>query len=104
MKGQKSNAQGLNATIILRIKTSSGIEERKQVVSYSYGAFTPQNEDGILFGIAHGEIPLSITVVWPYHLSENASKASMEKTYKVPASWEKTKFFDLFEDGVIKKH
>lgn len=104
LKGQRSNSQGLNATVIVKVKTESGTQIRKQVVSYSYGAFTPQNEEGILFGFAEGETPLSLTVVWPYHSNENASQASMEKTYKIPINWEKDKFFDLFESGVIKKH
>jgi hypothetical protein len=81
LKGKKSNASGLNATIILKVDVNGKIENRKQSVNYSYGALPPQNEEGVHFGIAPNEKVKSIKVIWPYSRSLNQNRAGLEKSY-----------------------
>lgn len=93
LRGKKANFHGLNATITLKLKTAEGISNRKQVVSYSYGALPPQNEEGVHFGINEGERVVSVSVRWPYSKSLNQSRAGLEKTY--PISLDFTDFMNI---------
>lgn len=100
LRGRNSNYHGLNATIVLKIKTDLGIEYRTQNVSYSYGALPPQNEEGVLFGIKPGEKIESVIVRWPYAKSPNLARSDLEKIYKIDLEFEKTVNITLCENGV----
>ena len=101
-RGQTSNFHGLNASIKLTVKNSlNKIEHRTQQVNYSYGSLPSQNAEGINFGLKQGDIPLQVTVVWPYANSNSASRVSMEKTYKLGNLPENQTDFILCETGKI---
>ena len=99
LRGKKANYHGLNATITLKVKTPEGVSNRKQVVSYSYGALPPQNEEGIHFGINENETVVSVSVRWPYSISLNQSRAGLEKTYPINVDFEDFMNVTLCEDG-----
>lgn len=99
LRGEKANYHGLNAMIILKIKTVKGIVYRRQNVSYSYGSLPPQNEEGVLFGLDEGEELDSVTVRWPYSKSINQSRAGLERTYKIKNKFTKTLNITLCEGG-----
>jgi hypothetical protein len=99
LRGEKSNYHGLNATITLKIKKDGQYDYRMQNVSYSYGAFPPQNEEGVLFGLEEGDEPISVTVAWPYSEKVNQVRSQMEKTYKLKMEFEKTVNITLCEKG-----
>jgi hypothetical protein len=99
LRGKKANYHGLNGTITLKVKTPKGISNRKQVVSYSYGALPPQNEEGIHFGINEGEQIVSVSVRWPYSKSLNQSRAGLEKTYPMSIEFKDFLNITLCEDG-----
>lgn len=101
LRGLHSNFHGLNAMVILKIKTPQGLVYRRQNVSYSYGALPPQNEEGVHFGLNEGEEILNIVVRWPYASNLNKSRGEFEKKYEF-----KTKITDflnitLCEDGEL---
>lgn len=81
LRGNRSNFNGLNATVELKVKTESGTERRIQQVAYSYGGLPPQNEEGVLFGLKKGEEPLTVKVIWPHTKTLNSGRAGLEKFY-----------------------
>ena len=99
LRGRKSNYHGINATIILKVRTDLGVEYRTQNVSYSYGALPPQNEEGLLFGIKPGEKIESVIVRWPYSNRPNKARSALEKIYKVDVEFEDTVNITLCESG-----
>ena len=99
LRGEKSNFHGLNATVILKIKTSRGIVNRSQNVSYSYGGLPPQNEEGLHFSLSETETLVSVKVRWPYSTSLNQSRAGLEKIYKIKKEYLPSINFTLCEDG-----
>ncbi len=99
LRGEKANYHGLNAMIIVKVKTSKGFEYRRQNVSYSYGSLPPQNEEGVHFGFAEGDILESVTVRWPYSESLNQSRAGLEKTYKIKVKFKDYLNITLCETG-----
>lgn len=99
LRGRKSNYHGLNATIVLKVRSDLGVEYRTQNVSYSYGALPPQNEEGLLFGIRPGEKIESVIVRWPYSSDISAPRSDLEKIYKIDLDFEKTINITLCEKG-----
>ena len=99
LRGKKSNLHGLNATVILKVKTPKGYEIRKQVVSYSYGGLPPQNEEGLLFALNEGESIDYVKVRWPYSKSLNQTRAGLEKTYRIKKEYLKAVNITLCENG-----
>lgn len=83
LRGNSSNYWGIGATIELKVQTSAGIERRLQSVSYSYGGLSPQNEEGVLFGLKAGEKLLGAKVIWPYSKSLNTGRGTMERFYNL---------------------
>lgn len=102
LRGKKSNTQGLNATVILKVKNPQGvINYRKQNVSYSYGALPPQNEEGVHFGLDEGEEPIWVKVIWPYSKSLNQNKAGLERLYKIELKFVEQLNLVLCETGEL---
>jgi enediyne biosynthesis protein E4 len=100
LRGKKANFHGLNATVTIKVKTKKGIENRTQVVSYSYGGLPPQNEEGLLFALNEGEMLESVRVRWPYSESLNQDRAGLEKSYKIKQNFLKQSVnITLCEDG-----
>tara|TARA_B100001971_G_scaffold61895_1_gene56838 strand:- start:35657 stop:37456 length:1800 start_codon:yes stop_codon:yes gene_type:complete len=83
LNGKNANTDGLNATLELRVKNKNGYEIRTQVVSYSYGGLSPQNEKGVNFSMRAQDEILSLKIVWPYSKSVNNNRAGMEKFYNL---------------------
>lgn len=84
LRGKNANYYGLNAMVVFYVKKTDGtIETRRQNVSYSYGALSPQNEEGLFFGLNQGETLQKIRVTWPYAKDLNVHKSQMEKVYKI---------------------
>jgi hypothetical protein len=99
LRGERSNYHGLNAMVILKLKTAQGIVERRQYVSYSYGALPPQNEEGLHFAIAEGEKVISVSVRWPYTKSINQDSAALEKKYPFKMKFDGNMNITLCENG-----
>ena len=99
LRGNKANYHGLNATVILKVKTSNGVSNRSQNVSYSYGGLPPQNEEGLHFALNSDESLVSVTVRWPFTKSLNQSRAGLEKTYKIKKEYIDSVNFTLCESG-----
>lgn len=100
LQGDKSNKSGINAMIIIKVKTPQGISYRRQYVSYSYGALPPQNEEGVHFGLADGEKLLNVKVKWPF--SKKIKSTNIEVNYKIPfAKKEMNQVFTLCEKGQV---
>ncbi len=99
LRGKQSNYHGLNATVVLKVRSSLGVEYRTQNVSYSYGALPPQNEEGLLFGIKAGESVESVTVRWPYSGGKNKVRSQLEKVYKPQLDFKETINITLCENG-----
>jgi len=83
LSGVKSNTQGVNATVELKVKVGSKIETRTQVVSYSYGGLMPQNEEGMHFALTEKDKLLGINIIWPYSKNMNNNRAGIEKSYNL---------------------
>jgi hypothetical protein len=100
LRGKKANFHGLNATVILKVRTAEGkIKNRSQNVSYSYGGVPPQNEEGLHFALNPKEKLIHVKVRWPYTKSLNQSRAGLEKVYKLKPEYIKSVKFTLCEDG-----
>lgn len=83
LRGQNSNFHGLNAMIILKVETNSGLIERRQYVSYSYGALPPQNEEGMHFVLNDNEKLVDFTVRWPFSKKLNVHPSELEVKYEI---------------------
>lgn len=99
LRGERGNIHGLNATIILKVKTQKGFSYRRQIVSYSYGALPPQNEEGIHFGLDEDEELVNVSVIWPFSESLNQNRAGLQKTYYIHAKFENYMNVTLCESG-----
>lgn len=90
LRGSLANYHGLGAMIIIKVRKEGKIETRRQSVSYSYGALSPQNEEGVQFGLNEGERLISVKVRWPFSDRLNTARNNLEKTYTI-----KTEFSDF---------
>tara|TARA_Y100000768_G_scaffold385432_1_gene371564 strand:- start:19740 stop:21488 length:1749 start_codon:yes stop_codon:yes gene_type:complete len=99
LRGQNSNYHGLNATVILKTRSETDSRFQKQVVSYSYGALPPQNEEGIHFGIPANEKIEYVKVIWPYAKEKNQGRIHMEKVYKLSDEFDSFLNITLCENG-----
>lgn len=99
LRGQKANFHGLNATVIVKVKTPKGYELRKQIVSYSYGGLPPQNEEGLIFALNQGENIEYVKVRWPYTRSLNQNRAGLEKIYRIKKEYLEAVNITLCENG-----
>lgn len=99
LRGKQSNTQGLNATVVIKIRNQDITYHRMQHVNYSYGALPPQLEEGIHFGLIEGESIESIIVRWPYSKSPNASVVNLEKIYPFNVEFKGYLNITLCEDG-----
>lgn len=99
LNGNKSNLSGLGAMVILKVSSTSGSQERRQFVDYSYGGLAPQNEEGIHFGLKGDEKIDFIKVRWPYSNKLNAIRSKMEKIYKIKNKFTFKRDVTLCEDG-----
>ena len=99
LRGKKSNTHGLNAMVILRVKKANEISERRKYVSYSYGALSPQNEEGVHFGLEADEKLLGFKVRWPYARNIDVSAESLEKEYTIKHKFTDTMTLTLCESG-----
>ncbi len=71
LRGRKAVAYGEGATLILR--TNRKLYRR--VNSFSYGYLNSQNEEGVIFGLEKGEIPLTLRVRWPFHAYDRQKRS-----------------------------
>jgi hypothetical protein len=100
LRGKNANFHGLNATVILKVKTAKGeIINRSQNVSYSYGGLPPQNEEGLHFALNPNETLIHVKVRWPFTKSLNQSRAGLEKVYNIKKEYLKSVRFTLCESG-----
>ncbi|MAX67535.1 MAG: CRTAC1 family protein [Bacteriovoracaceae bacterium] len=99
LRGKDANYHGLNATVILKVRTKKGIETRRQVVSYSYGALPAQNEEGLHFGLNASETVVSIVVKWPFLNKTENEKSLREKIYKFSLDFKEHIKLTLCESG-----
>jgi len=99
LRGKKSNFHGLNAMVILKVINNGEISIRRQNVSYSYGALSPQNEEGLHFGLNSGDEIVSVTVRWPYAKSLNSTRNLMEKKYIIKNEFKDYLNITLCENG-----
>ena len=76
LDGRKSNAQGLNARLVL--KTNQ--RKMQQFVQYSFGEAPSQMEEGLYFGIGHDKLE-SLEVHWP--LIHEKKKNLFVETYNL---------------------
>lgn len=101
LRGENSNFDGINASVALKLKSFDGnIAYKTMPVSYSYGAFNPQNEKGIHFGLKENEQLLGVRVIWPYSKRSNINRAGLEKYYDLSdINMQKTISITLCEKG-----
>lgn len=100
LRAKKSNSQGLNAMVILKVNTPEGrVSYRRQYVAYSYGVHPPQMEEGIHFGLAKGEKIISVKVRWPFSPEAEATRSRLEKLYKIKQKFSSHLSVTLCEDG-----
>ena len=86
----------------MKVKNAQGVANyRKQIVSYSYGALPPQNEEGIHFGLDEGEEPIWVKVIWPYSKSLNQNKTGLERLYKIDLQFVEQLNLVLCETGEL---
>lgn len=99
LRGHNSNYHGLNATIVMKVKTQQGIVYRRQAVSYSYGALPPQNEEGVLFGLNEGDEIINVMVRWPFATKSSVPTNELETYYKFNLEFDTTMNITLCENG-----
>ncbi len=71
LRGQKSNAQGIGALLLLKRTTTVS----RQMVQYNYGGLPSQNEEGVLFGLGK-EKAKKLTISWPFEVKDKLGRTS----------------------------
>lgn len=97
LDGKNSNRGGIGAALNL---TTNENKYRKEV-SYSYGPYPSQNEEGVYFAFGK-ERPTKLSVTWPYGKNDKLGRISpVIKTYNLSAYNLKSQYttFTLCEDG-----
>jgi hypothetical protein len=103
-RGITANTHAIGAMIQFQVKKVNGkIEWRSQWVEYTQGGLPSQNEEGILFGLAQGEVALQVRVRWPTPSGVQAQgRSTLEKNYKLDGiKFDQFLPVTLCEDGRI---
>jgi hypothetical protein len=105
LNGKKANTMGLGAMVYLNLEKGVKYERRSRNIEYTQGALPSQNEEGVVFGIARDEKPLSIDVTWPTY-PKLREKGRVAKQVSYDMSKKKFKYYleiTLCENGDILK-
>jgi hypothetical protein len=83
-RGVKANTSALGSTIILKTIKRGQDSFKRQWVEYSQGGLPSQNEEGVIFGLERGEVPVEVVVRWPIARSKKErGRKSLVKRYDI---------------------